>query len=208
MAENKKSFVLYADLLKVVEQLPDEIAGKLFKIILRYVNDLEICVDDLLLRIAFEPIKLQLYRDLQKWDVIKEKRSIAGKKSAEIKKLNATNSTLVESVETDSTNSTVNDNVNDNVTVNVNDNVTVTVINEKRGRFTPPTLLDVQLFILEKKLIVNADTFWNFYESKNWMVGKNKMKDWKKAIAGWESRDKQKTNQNGNTATTGQNRNR
>lgn len=204
MAENKKSFVLYVDLLKVVEQLPDEIAGKLFKIILTYVNDIEVHVEDILLKIAFEPIKLQLQRDLQKWDVIKEKRSIAGKKSAEIKKLNETNSTLVKSVETDSTNSTV----NDNVTVNVNDTVTVTVINEKRGRFTPPTLLDVQLFILEKKLIVNADTFWNFYESKNWMVGKNKMKDWKKAIAGWESRDKQKTNQNGNTATTGQNRNR
>ena len=52
MAENKKSFVLYADLLKVVEQLPDEIAGKLFKIILTYVNDIEVSVEDILLKIA------------------------------------------------------------------------------------------------------------------------------------------------------------
>jgi len=204
MAENKKSFILYTDLLKVVEQLPDEIAGKLFKIILRYVNDVEVCVEDLLLKIAFEPIKLQLERNIVKWDVIKEKRSLAGKKSAEIKKQNSTNSTHVESVEQNSTNSTVN--VNDNVSVNVNGNV----INKEREKknFSPPSLLEVQDFIIEKKYGVNAHSFWNFYESKNWMVGKNKMKDWKKAIAGWDSRDKPNKPQNGNTTTTGQNRNR
>ena len=36
MAENKKSFVLYCDLIHTVEQLPDEVAGKLFKLILNY----------------------------------------------------------------------------------------------------------------------------------------------------------------------------
>ena len=51
MAENKKGFVLYAEMLNVVSQLPDEMAGKLFKIILQYVNDNEVCVDDLLLKI-------------------------------------------------------------------------------------------------------------------------------------------------------------
>jgi hypothetical protein len=196
MADNKKSFVLYADLLKVVEQLPDEIAGKLFKIILSYVNDVEVCVEDLLLKIAFEPIKLQLERNLVKWDVIKEKRSLAGKKSAEIKKQNSTNSTHVESVEQNSTNSTVN--VNDNVSVNVNGNVSVINKERENKRFSPPTLSDVQDYITEKKYGVNAHSFWNFYESKNWMVGKNKMKDYKKAIAGWESREKENSNKNQN----------
>lgn len=196
MAENKKSFVLYADLLKVVEQLPDEIAGKLFKIILQYVNDVEVCVEDLLLKIAFEPIKLQLQRNLVKWDVIKEKRSLAGKKSAEIKKQNSTNSTHVESVEQNSTNSTVS--VNDNVSVNVNGNVSVINKERENKRFSPPSLSDVQNYIIEKKYGVNAHSFWNFYESKNWMVGKNKMKDWKKAIGGWESRNNESSNKNQN----------
>ncbi|GIZ08347.1 DUF6291 domain-containing protein [Flavobacterium sp. UMI-01] len=188
MAEDKKSFVLYTDLLKVVDHLPDEIAGKLFKIILKYVNDVEVDIEDLLLKIAFEPIRLQLQRNLAKWDVIKEKRSLAGKKSAEIKKQNATKSTHVESVEQTATKSTVN--VNDNVSVNVN--VNGNVINKEREnkRFSPPSLLEVQTFIVEKKYGVNATSFWNFYESKNWMVGKNKMKDWKKAVGGWESREK------------------
>jgi Family of unknown function (DUF6291) len=79
MAENKKSFILYADLLKIVEQLPDDVAGKLFKIILRYVNDLEVDIEDLLLRIAFEPIKLQLKRDLKDWENAKEEKSVGGR---------------------------------------------------------------------------------------------------------------------------------
>lgn len=79
MAEGKKSFVLYTDLLKVVEQLPDELAGKLFKIILQYVNDIEVCVEDLLLKIAFEPIKNQLKRDLKNWEKRAERSRNNGK---------------------------------------------------------------------------------------------------------------------------------
>lgn len=81
---------------------------------------------------------------------------------------------------------------------------------KESSRFTPPSLLDVKNLIIEKKyLTVGAESFWNFYESKNWMVGKNKMKDWKKAIAGWESRNKEKSNQNQNgKAYTGQSSNR
>lgn len=78
MSENKKSFVLYADLINVVEKLPDQIAGKLFKIILQYVNDKEVFTDDLLLEIAFEPIKLQLIRDLKKYKAAIETKSNSG----------------------------------------------------------------------------------------------------------------------------------
>ena len=78
--ENKTSFVLYVDSVHVVNKLSDEISGKLFKLILAYVNDENPVVDDPLLEIAFEPIKQQLKRDLKKWNSIREKRSEAGKK--------------------------------------------------------------------------------------------------------------------------------
>lgn len=133
MAENKKSFLLYADLLHTVEKMPVEKAGELFKVILQYVNDKSPSVDDLLVAIAFEPIKQQLRRDLDRWENIKEKRSSAGRASAEARKAasktdqNQTNSTSVKPVEQTSTNPTVNVtdnvNVNDTVTVTVNDNV-------------------------------------------------------------------------------------
>lgn len=56
-------------------------------------------------------------------------------------------------------------------------------------RFTPPTPSDVEQYATEKGYVIDADTFCDFYESKGWMVGKNKMKDWKAAVRGWCSRN-------------------
>jgi hypothetical protein len=123
MAENKKSFVLYADLLRNIEHLTNEEKGMLFNHLLEYVNDLNPILEDRLLITAWKPIEAQLKRDLVKFKEVKDKRSKAGKLSAELRSKsvehNSTKSTHVKSVEQDSTNST--DNVNDNV--NDNDNV-------------------------------------------------------------------------------------
>jgi hypothetical protein len=124
MAENKKSVVLYVDLIHTFEALEDAEAGKLIKHYLRYVNDLNPTAPDKLTQIAFEPIKQQLKRDLIKWEGTKEKRSEAGKASANKRKQLATNPTSVESVEQTSTNPTVNVIVNDNVTV-INNNTSL-----------------------------------------------------------------------------------
>ena len=56
MAENKKSFVLYADLIHTVKKMPKEKAGELFLTILSYVNDEQPVVDDMLVDLVFEPI--------------------------------------------------------------------------------------------------------------------------------------------------------
>ena len=80
MAENKKSFLLYNDLNKTVNKLPNDKAGELFKIILSYVNDENPQVEDLVLDIAFEPIKQQLKRDLVKYENIVERNRNNGKK--------------------------------------------------------------------------------------------------------------------------------
>jgi ribosomal protein L31E len=126
MAENKKSFILYADTFKTVKKLPDELAGKLFKLIFSYVNDENPPEpDDLVLSVAWEPIKNQLKRDLRRWENKKENWSKAGKASAEARKLKKEQtSTDVENVATDltvndSVSVTVNDTVNDTVNVNV-----------------------------------------------------------------------------------------
>lgn len=61
--------------------------------------------------------------------------------------------------------------------------------NNKDNRFTPPTADDVAAYAREKSLTIDAQRFVDFYESKGWMVGKNKMKDWKAAVRGWCSRN-------------------
>jgi hypothetical protein len=70
---------------------------------------------------------------------------------------------------------------------------------KRKISFSPPSLEEIQNYILEKDFkTVNAESFLNFYASKNWYVGKNKMKSWQMALSGWESRNKEKTNQNQN----------
>jgi len=78
--EGKKSFLLYCDQKGLFDQLPDKDAGKLIKLIFAYVNDENPDIDDLLLKVAFEPIKLQLKRDLVTWNNIVERNRINGSK--------------------------------------------------------------------------------------------------------------------------------
>jgi hypothetical protein len=68
MAEDKKSFLMYCDLIHTIKKMPDEKAGLLFKHLLAYVNDENPITDDLLIELTFEPIKQQLKRDLIKWE--------------------------------------------------------------------------------------------------------------------------------------------
>jgi hypothetical protein len=70
---------------------------------------------------------------------------------------------------------------------------------EKKGvkRFTPPSLDELKAYILEKQYDIDGEYFINFYESKGWMIGKNKMKDWKATVRGWQARNKKEANNNG-----------
>ncbi len=87
MAEGKKSFILYSDLIHTVEKMPREKAGDLLMHILQYVNDQNPVTEDLIIQITFEPIKLQMKRDLKSWEQKIEGYSKAGKASAESKRL-------------------------------------------------------------------------------------------------------------------------
>ena len=119
MAENKKGFILYADLLHTVEYLTAEQSGLLFRHILEYVNDKKPETENVIINLAFEPIKQQLKRDLKHWESIRKKRSEAGIASARKRKKKQQVLTSVKCVEQNSTKSTV----------IVNDTVTDTVIN-------------------------------------------------------------------------------
>lgn len=124
MAAGKKSFLLYCDTIHTVELLEDAAAGKLFKHILAYVNDKDPETADPLLKIAFEPIKQQLKRDLIKWengseDRVEKARN-AGIASGEARR---TKSNLVVQNELGSskrTQRTASVSVSDNVSASVN----------------------------------------------------------------------------------------
>jgi len=78
MAENKKSVLLYCDIIHTVEKLTDEQAVILFKHYLKYINNLS-PESDAFTEIIFESIKQNLKRDLVKWGDIKDERSLNGR---------------------------------------------------------------------------------------------------------------------------------
>ena len=122
MATDKKSFILYTDMIHTVEKLPDEKAGLLLKHLLRYVNDQNPVTDDVLIDIAFEPIKHQLKRDLKKWEGKTVKLSsngqLGGIKSGEVRRQKALESKQNEAIASNSKQNEANEAVNVNVTVN------------------------------------------------------------------------------------------
>ena len=58
-----------------------------------------------------------------------------------------------------------------------------------RKRFVPPTVDQVSEYCLERGNYVDPQRFVDYYSSNGWMVGKNKMKDWKAAVRTWEQKD-------------------
>ena len=53
-------------------------------------------------------------------------------------------------------------------------------------RFTPPTLDEVKAYCSERRNMVNAEQFIDYYTANGWKVGRNSMKDWKAAVRSWE----------------------
>lgn len=56
----------------------------------------------------------------------------------------------------------------------------------KAKRFVKPTLSEIKQYCTERNNNVNAEQFYDYYESNGWKVGKNSMKDWKAAVRTWE----------------------
>ena len=69
----------------------------------------------------------------------------------------------------------------------------------KRKRFEKPTLSQITQYCLERNNNVNAEQFYDYYESNGWKVGKNSMKDWKAAVRTWERSEYRKPNSKKNS---------
>jgi len=210
MAEGKKSVLLYCDLIHTVEKMDDETAGLFFKHYLRYVNDLQPETDNLVVDIAFESVKQNLKRDLKKWEERAQKSRENGKKGGRPKKPNETKKTQqVISKPRKPDTVTVTDTVNDNDIIEVDSlgssNEQPQAPKKKRTIFKPPELSEVQTYCQERGKGINAQQWHDHYTANGWMVGKNKMKDWKAAVRTWE-RNNINNGDNGTKKPSGQDR--
>ena len=75
----------------------------------------------------------------------------------------------------------------------------VPVVTQKtRAVFVKPTVQEIIDYVLEIQATVDAKSFWDYYESNGWRVGRNPMKDWRATVRQWQSRNQQ-GNGNGRT---------
>jgi hypothetical protein len=139
MAENKKSVLLYCDIIHTVEELDDIDAGLLFKHYLRYINDQNPEPPSKLIKIVFEPIKQNLKRDLKKW----EQKSLKNSENAHIR-WNKENANAYERIKS-------NANHADKDTVKVKDKVNESY--NTRTQFILGTHHDTKYFLIVPKTI-------------------------------------------------------
>lgn len=93
--------------------------------------------------------------------------------------------------------STIDEKIKDN-----NISINNTSINKKeiyKERFVKPTIEEIEEYCKERNNGIDAVLFYNFYESKNWYVGKTKMVNWKNCIITWERNRKQNVKQDNGT---------
>jgi len=62
----------------------------------------------------------------------------------------------------------------------------ITLISNRERGFKKPSISEIGDYCKERNNPIDPESFFDFYESKNWMIGKNKMKDWKAAVRTWE----------------------
>ena len=129
-----------------------------------------------------------LMRRMQIYDHKREMARMAGKKSAQKRlSLNA-GSTDVQPTFNDRSTSKVNKSKVNKINKDI-------CAEHTHTQFTPPTVDDVKAYCRERSNHVDPEKFVDFYSSKGWMVGKNKMKDWKAAVRTWEKDDKARPQQ-------------
>ena len=190
----KDSFVLYTKYLDNIQALSMEQRGMLFTSLMLYVSGQEPEEMDPVTAMAFSFIKSQMDKDIEKYNETCAKRSEAGKlggrpkKQEEAKKANGFSENQKKQGKAKKA---------DNEYEYEYDNDLLKE-NTKRKVFSTPTVDDVRAYCLERNNKVDPQQFVDFYESKGWMIGKNKMKDWKAAVRTWE-RSETKTRQ-GETA--------
>jgi len=191
MADLKKSFIVHIDSLDVLEELTIEQAGQLFHAFRAYNLGKEVVLTGLL-KAVFIPFKNQFDRDLEKYNSIVLRNRENGSKGGKPKQTQTNPVGILgtqdnpNKPDSDSDSDSDSDNDNENV---ISNNIIKTNFSEK---FQKPTKPEISQFILQKYpdgdfqgSINFAEKFFDFYENKDWKIGKAKMKNWKLAISSW-----------------------
>ena len=194
-----ESFVSYRSFHEALKDLPMEEYGRVMYAINEYaLNDQEPELDGVA-KVAFTLIKPQLDANKNRRDNgskggrPNKTNGYENKKPMVIENTTEEKPTVFENAENEKPNENVNENVNANVNANVNVNSVVPgqkphAPAQKTSRFSKPTVQEIAEYCSERHNTIDAERFYDYYESKGWKVGSSPMKDWKAAVRNWENR--------------------
>lgn len=199
---DNKAFVMYADILPRIDKLSREQMGDLFRSILTYVDTGEESEMDDITEMAFGFIRDQIDRDQAKYQETCNRRKEAARKRWDA---NASFALQTDANECKAMHPEPEQEPDPEPEPepDINNKKSRT----KRAAFVPPSIDDIRQYEAEKGYTPSeAETIFNFYNSKGWMVGKNKMTSWRSAVSGWHTRDKNRASPKRSfTAMTGRN---
>jgi len=176
----KKCYLMYKSWNPMLLSLSDEQLGQVMKSVIELQEGMDSEPSDSTLKAIFLMIKATMQEDADKYESTCEKR----KKAAESKwmQMDAFASKCMQKDANAGDTDTESDTDNDKDIKEKN-------IKKKSQSFSPPTAEEVKHYVDEMGYRVDADRFVDFYSSKGWMIGKNKMKDWKAAVRTWSKQE-------------------
>lgn len=181
MSKQRSSLLLHFDSLEILDELSDEEAGQLFKAIKSHHEGGTLSLSPLV-RVAFSSFKNQFARDEIKYQETVKRNKNNGSKGGRPKSQpnpkepTGLNENPSEAKKADSK----------------SDSKSKSKSDSDSKRFVKPTPKELVAHFESKGSNSNeAENFFNFYESKGWLVGKSKMKVWKSSASLWISKNKQ-----------------
>ena len=167
MARNAMKLSFTSELLDFVGYVSDEDAGIVFKALRIYILENRIEIESRLM-----PLIQPLIKCVDKQRAISEERAKAGS----VKGKNLGNQHACKNKKVKASESKTRSEPKHKVV--------------KQGENIPPTIEEVREYVKSKNIDVDPDKFWNFHQSKGWVIGKVRMKNWHCAIATWVKRQK------------------
>ena len=199
---NKDSFVFHRDWYDAVMDFDDDVRLEVFDAIFAEAFDFDKRKLSSAASIAMKFIIPQIKRDREKYDAICRRNAENGVKGGRPKKTQKNPNNPVGFLETqrnpEKPKKADNDIQDTNVSMSISNNIEReekdTIVSKKKSSvFVPPSEEEVDAYIKEKGYHFNAENFVSHYASVGWMIGKNKMKDWRAACRTWENRRKQES---------------
>lgn len=201
------SFLIYESWSTLITNLPTEQAGELIKALCAHHLGQEIEISDPAVNAIYMMASAKMDEDIAKYSEKSAKKANAAQKRWG-GKAKAADEVQKDAMQTDAkAESAMQCNAKDayamqtdvlhgNLNYNSNYNYKETSSREdvkKAASQQPPSIEDVRSFARDEGLTgFNADTFWNYYESKAWKIGGENMADWRAAVRCWHARDRGK----------------